>query len=161
MQNSNVGGLQRLHSSQSGRDRQHLAQFAESYNYMNNDQPMHIMIKVDVDIKVSDLIVKIAQIRELNIETPIVKTELVLYQMETEGNLRGVMNPENKLSHYSVHGEDIFAAEILSRTGREVIRKFYLDNPQFLKDHPGIVMRCLTYASERGENTDGMAQMIQ
>ena len=38
MQNSNPGGnLQRMHSSQSNRDRQHLAQFAESYNYMNND----------------------------------------------------------------------------------------------------------------------------
>lgn len=31
------GALQRMHSSQSNRDRQHLAQFAESYNYMNND----------------------------------------------------------------------------------------------------------------------------
>ena len=37
IQNSNVGNLQRIHSSQSNRDKQHLAQFAESYNYMNND----------------------------------------------------------------------------------------------------------------------------
>ena len=79
MQNSNVGGLQRMHSSQSNRDKQHLAQFAESYNYMNNDQPMRIMIKVDVDIKIADLITKIGQIRELNIEMPQISTEIVLY----------------------------------------------------------------------------------
>ena len=68
-----------MHSSQSNRDKQHLAQFAESYNYMNNDQPMHIMIKVDVDIKIADLIIKIGQIRELNIEMPQISTEIVLY----------------------------------------------------------------------------------
>ena len=68
-----------MQSSQSNRDRQHLAQFAESYNYMNNDQPMRIMIKVDNEIKIADLITKIAQIRELNIETPLRKTEIVVF----------------------------------------------------------------------------------
>ena len=115
IQNSQVGGLQRMHSSQSNRDKQHLAQFAESYNYMNNDQPMHIMIKVDVDIKISDLVTKIGQIRELNIEMPSINTEIVIFQMNKENNLRGVMNPAQKLSNYNVHGQDIMAAEILSR----------------------------------------------
>ena len=68
-----------MQSSQSHRDRQHMAQFAESYNYINNDQPMHIMIKVDNDIKIADLITKISQIRELNIEVPLVKTEIVIF----------------------------------------------------------------------------------
>ena len=84
MQNSNVGGIQRMHSSQSNRDKQHLAQFAESYNYMNNDQPMHIMIKVDVDIKIADLITKIGQIRELNIEMPQISTEIVLFTVNEQ-----------------------------------------------------------------------------
>ena len=57
--NDRGGNLQRMHSSQSNRDRQHLQQFAESYNYMNNDQPMRIMIKVDNDIKIRDLVTKI------------------------------------------------------------------------------------------------------
>ena len=68
-----------MHSSQSTRDQQHLAQFAESYNYINNDQPMRIMIKVDNEITVADLITKITQIRELNIETPLHKTEVVVF----------------------------------------------------------------------------------
>jgi len=40
---------------------------------------MRVCIKVDNDIKISDLITKISQIRELNIELPMTKTELVLY----------------------------------------------------------------------------------
>ena len=43
------------------------------------------MIKVDVDILVKDLITKICQIRELNIETPMEKTELVVYQKADSG----------------------------------------------------------------------------
>ena len=73
-----------MHSSQSNRDKQHLAQFAESYNYMNNDQPMRIMIKVDVDIKIADLITKIGQIRELNIEMPQISTEIVLFTVNEQ-----------------------------------------------------------------------------
>ena len=34
---SNAGALQRMHSSQSNRSNQHMQQFAESYNYINND----------------------------------------------------------------------------------------------------------------------------
>ena len=56
------------------------------------------MIKVDNDIKISDLITKITQIRELNIEIPLVKTELVIFQKTPQSNLRGIMNPELKLS---------------------------------------------------------------
>ena len=122
---------------------------------------MHIMIKVDVDIKIADLIVKIAQIRELNIETPMVKTELILYEMGEEGAMRGILFPDSKLSAYQTHGRDIFAAEIIARPGKDVIKKFYMDNPQFLKDHPGTVMRCLTYASAKGDNMDGMAQIME
>ena len=72
---------------------------------MNNDQPMHVMIKVDNDIKIADFLTKISQIRELNIETPLVKTELVMFQMTSANNLRGVMNPQMKLSQYNVQGQ--------------------------------------------------------
>ena len=65
---------------------------------------MHIMIKVDVDIKISDLVIKIGQIRELNIEMPSIKTEIVIFQMNVENNLRGVMNPTMKLNNYNVTG---------------------------------------------------------
>lgn len=67
---------------------------------MNNDQPMRIVIKVDNDIKITDLIRKISQIRELNIETPLVKTEIVVFQMTGSNNLKNLMNPEMKLSQF-------------------------------------------------------------
>lgn len=59
---------------------------------------MRVMIKVDNDIKISDLITKIYQIRELNIELPMYKTELCVYIMSNQNNLRGIMNPDMKLS---------------------------------------------------------------
>ena len=154
--NSGGGALQRMHSSQSNRDRQHLAQFAESYNYMNNDQPMRVVLKVDIDIKIADLITKISQIRELNVEVPLIKSELVLYQVSAQNNLRGIMNPECQLKQYNVVGQDLMAAEILTRQGREAIRKFYMDNKTFIQNHPETVLRCLTYASEKGEAIDGV-----
>ena len=67
-----------------------------------------------------------------------------------------MLNPEAKLSNYQVYGQDIFAAEILARPGREIIKKFYMDNPDFIREHPGTVMRCLTYASEKGESMEGV-----
>ena len=63
---------------------------------------MRIMIKVDNEIKIADLITKITQIRELNIELPLNKTELVVFQMTNRNNLRGIMNPDMKLSQYNL-----------------------------------------------------------
>ena len=48
------------------------------------------------------------------------------------------------------------ATEILTRPGRESIRKFYMDNKIFLQNHPETVLRCLTYASEKGETIEGV-----
>lgn len=42
---------------------------------------MRVVLKVDIDIKIADLITKISQIRELNVEVPLIKSELVLYQV--------------------------------------------------------------------------------
>ena len=63
---------------------------------------MRVMIKVDNEIKIADLITKITQIRELNIETPLHKTEVVVFQRTNSNNLSGVMSPERKLSQYNV-----------------------------------------------------------
>jgi len=117
---------------------------------------MHVMIKVDVDIKIGDLITKIAQIRELNIEVPLVNTEIIIYQIFGHNNMRGVLNPEWKLSSYQLVGVEIMAAEILTRAGRETIKKFYMDNTNFIKEHPETMLRCLTYASEMGESLEGV-----
>jgi len=66
------------------------------------------------------------------------------------------MNPEFKLSNYNVAGLDIMATEILSRSGREAIKKFYMDNKTFVVNHPETVLRCLTYASEKGDTIEGV-----
>lgn len=38
--------------------------------------------------------------RELNIETPLVKTEIVVFQMTGSNNLKNFMNPAMKLSQF-------------------------------------------------------------
>ena len=48
------------------------------------------------------------------------------------------------------------AAEILTRTGRNKIKKFYIDNPEFTDNHPEAVLKSLTYASEKGDVIEGM-----
>ena len=65
---------------------------------------MHIRLKVENEIKIKDLMVKIAQIREVNIEVKSGNSELVLFQMNQHGSLRGFFNPELKLSNYQLMG---------------------------------------------------------
>ena len=65
------------------------------------------------------------------------------------------MSPERKLSQYNVQGNDLMAVEILTRAGRDTIKRFYMDNSTFVTNHPETVLRCLTYASEKGEQIEG------
>ena len=87
---------------------------------------MHIRLKVENEIKIKDLMLKIAQIREVNIQVKSGNSELLLFQMNQQGSLRGFFNPELKLSNYQFMGQDLMAAEILTRTGRNKIKKFYI-----------------------------------
>ena len=48
---------------------------------------MRVVLKVDNDIKISDLLMKISQIRELNIELPMIKTELIMYKVSNRSNV--------------------------------------------------------------------------
>ena len=71
---------------------------------MTNDQPMHIQIKVDNEIKMKDVATKIAQIREVNIDPKQVLTEVILFQTTAVNDMRGVFNPDLKLSNYNLMG---------------------------------------------------------
>ena len=75
---------------------------------------------------------KIAQIRELNIEMPMYKTELVLYQKQDNSKgIRQVLIPSVKLIAYNTYGFEIIASEVLTRHGKTQIAKFYADNRTF------------------------------
>ncbi len=98
---------------------------------MNNDQPMRVVLKVDNDILIADLILKISQIRELNIELPMRKTELIMYKVSDKSNINGLLYPTMKLSQFNTAGIDLMATECLTRVGRDTIKKFYMDNKMF------------------------------
>ena len=65
---------------------------------------MHIKLKVENDIKIRDLMMKVAQIREVNIDTNMVKTEIVIFQATQARNMRGLFYPEFKLNNYNTMG---------------------------------------------------------
>ena len=117
---------------------------------MTNDQPMHVQIKVDNEIRMRDVATKIAQIREVNIDPKQVVSEIALFQMTPQNELRGIFNPDLKLSNYNLMGQDLFAGEVLTRAGRDVVKKFYMDHPDFLENHLEAVLKCVTYVSEKG-----------
>ena len=74
------GASQRAGSSQSNRDqRRNLAAFADSYNYMTNDQPIKITLRVDQNIYLKELATKIGQIRECNIDSRQQDTEIIFF----------------------------------------------------------------------------------
>ena len=54
-------------------------------------------------------------------------------------------------------GQDLFATEVLTRTGRDVVKKFYMDYPEFLKNHEEAVLKCVTYASEKSDQRPASA----
>ena len=56
--------------------------FTESYNYLSNDQPIRIHLKVDCDIELAQLAKKIAQIREVNLDATMTKTELIIFSLD-------------------------------------------------------------------------------
>ena len=45
--------------------------------------------------------------------------------------------------------------EVLTRSGRETIRKFYIDNIEFMGEHPETLLKTLTFASEKGDKLEG------
>ena len=47
------------------------------------------------------------------------------------------------------------AVEILTRAGRDTIKRFYMDNTAFVQNHQETVLRCLTYSSEKGDQING------
>ena len=75
--------------------------------------------------------------------------------MTPNKNIRGLFYPGFKLSNYNLMGQDLVAMEIMTRQGRECVRKFYCDNTEFLVDHPEALLKCLTFASEKGDKLDG------
>ena len=65
---------------------------------------MHIKLKVDNEIKIRDIITKITQIRETNIDTALQKTEIVIFAMTPGKIIRGILHPESKFSQYNLAG---------------------------------------------------------
>ena len=51
----------------------------------------------------------------------------------------------------------MFATEVLTRAGKDVVRKFYMDHPEFIKNHEEAVLKALTFASEKDDKRPASA----
>jgi len=102
--------------------------FQESFKQMINDQPIQVMLRVDKDIKISELARQIAEIKEVNVDPISPAVNLVLFSMG-RGQVRGIFNPENILTQYNLLTYEITAIEILTNEGREQVKDFYRKNP--------------------------------
>ena len=73
----------------------------QNYTKLTNDQPIHICLKITKNIKISELIGKIINIKEVNIDADHMLqqkfSELILYS-KTVGTVRGVFEPSNRLT---------------------------------------------------------------
>lgn len=62
----------------------------------------------------------IAEIKEVNINPGADTSFLTLYS-QTKGTIRGIFNPECRLTQYNLLTYDIEATEVLTKQGRDVI----------------------------------------
>ena len=96
---------------------------------MTNDQPIHICLQVDKNIKIKDLIQKIMEVKEVNIDPHFVNNvglqDLVLYS-KSLGSVRGVFDPNNKLTQYKLITNEVHAQEVVTNKGKQFIRIRYL-----------------------------------
>lgn len=65
---------------------------------MTNDQPIHISLKLENEINVKDLITKICQIRECNIDSSLQKTELFLVLLNKNKEVICILNPDHRVN---------------------------------------------------------------
>jgi len=66
-----------------------------------------------------------------------------------KGIIRGIFNPDNRLSNYNLLNNEIEAIEILNSRGREAIKDFYRTNEHIAEMMKTPHLRCLLGASER------------
>ncbi len=133
-----------LQHQNSDNDPSNLLKFQESFKYVTNDQPIHICIKVDKDIKIGHLLQQIIEFRDVNIDTGSATSTLILYSAQ-RNSVRGVFNSDYKLTQYNLLGNEIEAIEVLTKKGRETIAKFYMENPQYcLNINPSAHLQILT-----------------
>ena len=104
----------------------------DNYNNLANDQPIHIRILVDKNILIADLITKITEFPEVNIDTRWINeqmcSQLILFSTNL-GTVRGVFDSRNRLTQYKLITDEIHACEVLSPSGKEdVIRSLESGN---------------------------------
>jgi hypothetical protein len=75
-------------------------------------------------------------------------SNIVLYS-QIKGIIRGIFNPEYRLTQYNLLTNEIEAIEVLSRKGREVIKDYYRMNESMVEMSKTAHLTCLLGDSEK------------
>ena len=125
-----------------------LYKFQESFKYLTNDQPIHIALRVDKDVKIATLIQMVSEVKDVNISATSQTSQLVLYS-QTKGVIRGIFNHEYRLTQYNLLTNEVEAIEVLTKKGRDLIRDNYRMNEHLLEGCAHLT--CLLGDSEKAE----------
>lgn len=72
---------------------------------------------------------KVAQIRETNLDWKQVNSETILYTINKVTNtVKEILKPDQKLSSIEYLCTEIHCMEVLTRKGKDTIRQFYKNN---------------------------------
>lgn len=113
MSSAHNTGYGKMHST---RDRLHTKNFTDTYNYLMNDQPIRVHIKVDSEIDFKSLIHKVSQIREVGFEYKSGKTEAIMFTLNPlSKTVRQILRPDVKLSSIEYICTEIHCSEVLTR----------------------------------------------
>ena len=92
-------------------------------------------MNVSKNIRISDLISKIIDIKEVNIDSSTMLekefTHLILYTQNL-GTVRGVFNQDNKLTQYKLVTNEIHAQEVLTAKGKEYVTAMWNHNAEYI-----------------------------
>lgn len=122
--------------------------FTEAYNYMTNDQPMRIHLRIEQDTNVKDIIKKISMMRECNLDATLTKTSLVIYSVDPKSRtVKTVFSSNDKLNEYDLIAYEIHCHEVICNKGRQIVRNFYKENKDFGPLYPESRLRSLLFPS--------------
>jgi hypothetical protein len=92
------------------------------------------------------------EVREVNIDPHFVNNvglqDLVLYS-KSLGSVRGVFDPNNKLTQYKLITNEVHAQEVVTNKGKQFIRIRYLQEPELVNETASLLC---SYATDPGND---------
>jgi hypothetical protein len=91
---------------------------------------------------------EICEVKDVNIDLSTRCSNLILFS-QIKGIIRGIFNPDNRLTNYNLLNNEIEAIEVLNSRGRDHIRELYRTNDNLADMMKVPHLTCLLGQSEK------------